>query len=284
MMNEKEDNTRKKRKLNDEGPPALANIANQHESSEAGSIVSAVTLDCLPSEVLGIIMSYGCHSDALVLRSTCKEIKKDVDVCLYKASIEKLLHPIDFDRDFCQFFSTSASIRLGGKYRNETEATEFAMERLDLTQEAKKKIMKQLSKTGHANGKTKREYWDRKFSSKQVTRIEMMRTWISFYRETTKGDQNMFMFYLDQIPKEEQETIRKTIQSVHEMNRIMFGLYVGSSDDAKFHMTAIFRDDDIPESFVDTSSDEHYFCFYGSSGGKIVVETKSTTWNCDGWA
>ena len=106
----------------------------------------------------------------------------------------------------------------------------------------------------------------------------MMRTWISFYRETTKGDQNMFMFYLDQIPKEEQETIRKTIQSVHEMNRIMFGLYVGSSDDAKFHMTVICRNDNSHAWNYDTSSEEHYLCFYGSSGGKIVVETKRKTW------
>lgn len=51
-MNEKED---KKQKLNDAGPPALTNTAN-HESSEASSIVTAMTLDCLPSEFFGIII------------------------------------------------------------------------------------------------------------------------------------------------------------------------------------------------------------------------------------
>ena len=72
----------------------------------------AVTLDCLPSGVLGIILSYGCHSDALIIRSTCKEIKKKVNACLYEASMEKLLHPLSFNREFFQFFSASASIRL----------------------------------------------------------------------------------------------------------------------------------------------------------------------------
>lgn len=237
-------------------------------------------------------MSYCRPHDAMKIRATCSNLKKEADAFLYKTSLEKLKSSsVIFHREFYSDNYGYISIRQecdGPNYlKNKAEAIEFALEKLPLSQKEKTQATNELSNNGKSsrsyydpNKKGGYEYWRRRFDMKSnLANKEVLHQWNEFYLKL-KEWQGDYLSFTDHDPEEK----RETLEPVHSMKRILFGLYVGRNYFGKGeqqgnNILTRIQHEESKRPF-ETTSDEYYILL--SSGPpraeqKFVLEMKTDT-------
>ena len=229
--------------------------------------------------------------DVIQLRATCCTIQKEAAQFLYRSSVEKLMKEehIRHWREFNNRERNFIGLVQDGNFLGKAQAIDSCLKNLKkVSPEEKARATEELSQTGStANfctfedcygcccecqgryGRPKK-YWERKLTAQtNLTKHGVMSKWMEFYRQLQDW-QESYLFTAEHVPEEKRETLDR----VHTVHRILFGLYLGCQE---CDMTTIQRREG--SNHYSYSSKEFYVRFVGSEGEIFLLEWKTSDYH-----